>query len=211
MHPSQRRLASFLALGVLAVGVSVHSELAWAAPFAFTAPAANAVLPALSMSTITWTGGDSATKVNLQIMGNSPFSGPYLIANVAMNIANAGSFTWKLPATLPCNSSPTVSKYHYYIQDVQHSIWLHGPNFTIQCPVTPVHQLVPVSRAISGLASSHMTGAQYCASFGNAGGFFDPATCKTLGAEWNYVSQKVACTVTGADSVLISGDMDCRK
>jgi hypothetical protein len=48
-----------------------------------------------------------------------------------------------------------------------------------------------------------MTGAQYCASFTNTGGFFNgPAECTSLGSGYTYVSQHDVCSYTDPQSSL---------
>jgi hypothetical protein len=70
-----------------------------------------------------------------------------------------------------------------------------------------------------------MTGAQYCASFTNTGGYFDGALdCAAGGPGWSYVSQSDSCSAaahtatvagtvvcsTGTDHVTITGTVTCQ-
>lgn len=101
------------------------SAIAQAAPFAFTAPTAASTLQEHSSVTITWTGGNPASNVNLSIIDVASFT---VVGSVAGNIANSGARIYTFANSLTCGK-----KYQFYIEDVARTMWQYGPVFMLSC------------------------------------------------------------------------------
>jgi len=111
-------LAVICILVVLAAATSLWGQ----SPFVITAPNASTVWTAGSTETIQWTGGNPSDHVNLQL---GDVGAGQVVASIASNIPNSGTYNWTVPSTLP------AGVYVVYIENVQRSMWAYGENFNI--------------------------------------------------------------------------------
>ena len=121
LRPWSRLLPLLTIVCLLTTGLSGTASAL--SPHVLTAPVVNSVWLAGSSMTIQWTDGPPATPVKLALVDVPAWT---VVASIAVNIPNTGSYTWTIPANLP------TSTYLVYIEAMDQSTWTYGPNFTIQ-------------------------------------------------------------------------------
>jgi len=79
--------------------------------------------------TINWTGTPQPSTVNLVLID---FTNWTVYQTIATSIPNSGSYTWTLPANLPCDPE---RKWSFYVTDPAQSpqCWNYSKEFTIGC------------------------------------------------------------------------------
>ena len=101
-------------------------------PFALTSPPAGSVVVPGQPVTIQWTGGDPGWLVDITLID---LSLGQVVAGVAANVPNAGSFTWTLPVTLPFGLKSCGRTLQFFVRNTQQTSWIYGPQFTtVPCP-----------------------------------------------------------------------------
>jgi hypothetical protein len=86
--------------------------------------------------TINWNGCTPNNLLNISLIDGTNW---VVYQSVASGIpTNSGSYTWTLPANIPCD---TIRKWQFYIEDVNKVCWNYGPEFYIKCcKVSPWQQ-----------------------------------------------------------------------
>jgi hypothetical protein len=76
--------------------------------------------------TITWVSTTTGN-VNISLINVNSWS---VYQTVAVNVPNSGSYSWTLPAGIPCDS---IRKWQFYVENVERTCWNYGPVFYINC------------------------------------------------------------------------------
>jgi len=76
--------------------------------------------------TITWVSTTTGN-VNISLVNVNSWS---VYQTIAVNVPNSGSYSWTLPAGIPCDS---IRKWQFYVENVERTCWNYGPVFYINC------------------------------------------------------------------------------
>jgi hypothetical protein len=156
-------------------------------PFSISSPSAGSVLVPGQPVTIRWSGGDPAWSVHVKLI---EVSLNQVVAGVAANVPNDGLFTWTLPVTLPFGLQSCGRTVRFYIENVQQTSWIYGPQLST-APCAPPNA-PPTANA--GPGQSIHAGATVILD--GSGSFDDNTPSASLQFAWSFLSRPTGSAAT---------------
>jgi hypothetical protein len=118
-------------------------------PLALTAPAAGSVVTAGDVTSVQWTGGDPTSQVNIGLIESTPGFPNAVVATVAANVPNSGSFDgWIFPEHIDYGSNRYETcghGYRLYLENGERTAWTYGPLFSVDCVIEAAIDVKPDS------------------------------------------------------------------
>jgi hypothetical protein len=156
-------------------------------PFSISSPSAGSVLVPGQPVTIRWSGGDPGWLVDIKLID---LTLNQVVDGVAAGAPNGGTFTWTLPVTLPFGLQSCGRNVLFYVQNVQRTSWIYGP----QLSTAPCAPPTAPPTANAGPGQSIHAGATVILD--GSGSFDDNTPTASLQFAWSFASRPAGSSAT---------------